>query len=903
MLNAFRYCWLTILLLAATPQKILAQGMAMQKLVPVVGQKTFPENRFKATIPQAGAALKVLPLQEDNRLFNPTWTDANQNATAGWQKWGEGFALREGEGRNQSRAVFIERSATDGERGIWQEVTLDQKTARPILLSGWSRAEGVTGTPDADYSLYADLTFQDGTSLWGESAPFRTGTHDWQQARHLITPEKPVKSIRFYALFRVHTGRVWFSDLSVGNVTAPIDAALFDSLVVRPIPQSTPSKNAQTANREKTSIYRTTDGLALEVGNDGQVAALRLDQRNLTSGAPSGFLVRDVGNASDFHPLRVGPNATLKLQLETQISAAEDHLVIEGRVADLSGQDRAISLVFALPVDARGWSWGQTMRESLSIGDEELSNTVAFFAGSNGRHSLYPFANIHDAQSGLALAIDPDFAAQNRLAVNGATRQFYLTYDFGLTPEKSDARFRFVLYRTDPKWGFRAALAKMGRIFPQMFAVQDATKRQGLWMPFTDIRKVQGWQDFGFRFREASASVMGEDSLKWDDENDILTFRYHEPMTWWMTMPADSPRTYEAALAQLQKTASDPKSPTYNQARAVINSGFRDATGRYAVSFRDTPWSNGAVWSLNPDPNLPGESTGASLGWSAAMRDALYKNNPNGNLDGEYLDSLEGYVTSNLNFDRDGFKVARAPLTFDTTTSQPAQHKALLVYDYTRWQSRDVRAMGKLMFANSVPYRFTFLTPWLDVMGTEADWLREGNWTPDSDGLMSLRRAMSGAKPYLLLQNTDYDKFTTPYVEKYMQRSLFYGMFPGFFSADAATKPYWLNPTWYNRDRELFKKYLPIITPVAEAGWQAETLATSDNPDVWVERFGTPNGPLYLTLRNNAGTPQSARLTLRAPLSAPAQLRDLVTGQGVITKNGIIEVFLQPDETAVLKLR
>ncbi|RYG71304.1 hypothetical protein EON80_05445, partial [bacterium] len=653
--------------------KVLTAGVEVvvpKELVPVTGQKDFPKEKFNAQIPGDGAALKVVPLQEDNVLPNPTWESAKDGVPTSWQKWGEGFTLREGEGRDGKRAAYIERKATDGERGIWQELTLDQKVAKPILLSGWSKAENVTGTPDSDYSLYADVTFQDGTQLWGESAPFGTGTHEWQQVRHVITPEKPVKSLKFYALFRGHIGKVWFSDLSVGSAKAPAGAALFDSLAVQNVAIAKPQ---QIALRQPT-VYKSTDGLALSIGADDQITGLKLDGKELVAGSYGGFMARDVANASDYLPLSSGKNEPLQLQLETRIVPGKDHIAIEGRVADLSGKDRAISLVFALPVDARSWKWGQTIRESQTVGADELSNTVAFFAGSNGRHSLYPFANVHDAKNGLAIGLDPNFAAQNRLAVNGATRQFYVAYDFGLTPEKKDAKFRFVIYRTSPQWGFRDALAKMGRIFPAMFEVKPANKKQGLWMPFTDIREVKGWQDFGFRFREGTEKVGTEDSLKWDDQNGILSFRYHEPMTWWMSMTAGSPRTYEAALEQLQATASDPKSPTYKQANAVLTSGFRDATGRYAVSFRDMPWSSGAVWSLNPDPKLPGVSTGASLGWDTKTRDALYKENPKGTLDGEYLDSLEGYVTSNLNFDRDQFKVADTPLTFDTTTGEPAQH-------------------------------------------------------------------------------------------------------------------------------------------------------------------------------------------------------------------------------------
>ncbi len=58
-----------------------------------------------------------------------------------------------------------------------------------MIVSGWSRAQNVNGTPDTDYSLYTDITYQDGNNLWGQAAPFRTGTHGWQRVEFLIQPQ------------------------------------------------------------------------------------------------------------------------------------------------------------------------------------------------------------------------------------------------------------------------------------------------------------------------------------------------------------------------------------------------------------------------------------------------------------------------------------------------------------------------------------------------------------------------------------------------------------------------------------------------------------------------------------------------------------------------------------------
>lgn len=860
---------------------------------------------YRASINPRGAVLQITTAEFPNLLQNSQWTQNEGGVPTGWRAWSGGFRLEPGTGREGRVAVAVARTENDPERGIMQEVVLNQKTPAPLFLTGWSRAEDVSGSADSNYSLYADITFVDGTHLWGENAAFSTGTHNWQRVERIIQPEKPIKSVAVYALFRGHTGKAWFSDIALATIKSGPGAALFDGLPVRAV--------APVVTSAKATVHTTQDGLALGiVPGSGRVSSLRIGRRELAQrNVPSGFMARDVANGSGFHPFSAGRSAELKLKLDSAVKAAADHIAISGRITDLTGQDRAVSLAFALPVDARNWQWGQHIRQARRIGrqggatDSEYSNTVAFDAGANGLHSLYPLANVHDASSGLALALDMNYAAQIRIAYNAATRQFYIVYDFGLAPEKSSAEFRFVLYRTDPQWGFRDAVQKLYRVFPDMFAVRAENRTQGLWMPFSDVGQVQGWQDFGFRYREANndvATSASDNTLAWDDQHGILTFRYSEPMTWWMPMPPDIPRTYENALSLLERIAGDAHHGQHHFAQAVLSSGFRDENGRYPLVFRNEPWANGAVWSLNVSPKLPGEVTGASILWTQKMRDMLYRHNPKGTLDGEYLDSIEGYVTANLNFDRDHFKHAQAPLTFAIGSKAPAQHKALTMYEFARAQSRGVHEIDKLMFANSVPYRFSFLSPWFDVTGTEVNWLRDGQWTPDDDALMNLRRTMSGAKPYLLLQNTDFEKFTPGYVEKYMQRSLFYGMFPSFFSLDAATKPYWLNPQWYNRDRPVFRKYVPIIKPVAEAGWQPVTLATSNNPQVWVERFGIPGNAIYLTVRNASSAPQSARITLQKPLTAKAVLLDMVTTQTVPVQDGVLTIDLQSEQTVAIRL-
>ena len=238
-------------------------------------------------------------------------------------------------------------------------------------------------------------------------------------------------------------------------------------------------------------------------------------------------------------------------------------------------------------------------------------------------------------------------------------------------------------------------------------------------------------------------------------------------------------------------------------------------------------------------------------------------------------------MTADLNFRREHFRYTTVPLTFATDTGQPALFKGLAVFEFTRWFCDEVHTLGKLTFANGVPYRFTYLCPWLDVMGTETDWVRNRQYAPASHEQMSLWRTLAGAKPYLLLMNTDYDVFTSDMVERYFQRSLFYGMFPGMFSHNAADNPYWQNPKWYNRDRPLFKRYLPLIRRVAEAGWHPVTDAVCDNSRILLERFGPgPDGKIFLTVFNDSDVRQRGRVKIDwAALGAsrPGSLRELLS--------------------------
>jgi hypothetical protein len=121
-------------------------------------------------------------------------------------------------------------------------------------------------------------------------------------------------------------------------------------------------------------------------------------------------------------------------------------------------------------------------------------------------------------------------------------------------------------------------------------------------------------------------------------------------------------------------------------------------------------------------------------------------------------------------------------------------------------------------------------------------------------------------------------------------------MFPGFFSHNASQGHYFTRPELYDRDRDLFQKYMPLCKVVAEAGWQPVTHARVDRPDVYVERFGDE----YLTIFNDSDRAQRVTITIDIDVRGPA--RELVDGRDVGWHNGKAALTLNPEDVAVLRL-
>ncbi len=748
------------------------------------------------------------------------------------------WAYEKGFTRGDNAYLCDNGDDADAQRGVAATVVLNQSEPTPVLAVCQSKAEGVSGSRGSDYSLYLDIRFTDGDSLYGQAASFPVGTSDWRSQRVLVVPEKPIGSIAYYMLFRNHGGKAWF-------------------------------RNPQLVELKSAGPIVRFDHLAVEQSGE----------------SAEGFLVRDVAVDSDFTPL--GDNMALGLKLDVKTSEKDNTTFFDVELADTTGRDRAVTLVYSFPVSQAGLHWFNDPCQSEAISPRrEYSETIHRpSVGANGRLSQYPFGAVGNETAGTALGIDMRRPAFFRIGYNAGSRELYIAYDIGLTPEKPSARVRFCRFTFDPQWGFRAALAKYKELFPESFRVR--MERQGLWMPFAKISEVEGFEDFGFAFKE------GNDETAFDDEHGIHTFRYVEPTTWWMHMDSNMPRTIDAAVAEARRLAEAGN----RWAQAFLASVFHDETGRPTARLLDTPWCNGAVWSINTMPGIRGEVTGFNLHWNETYRKSHYGPERKAELDGEYFDSCGGYVTAELDFRRDHFAAAKTPLTFSSDERRPAIYKGCIMFEQIEAVADDVHALGKLTMGNGVPGPFCWLVGLIDVMGTETNWHREGRWQPMPTEQMIYRRALAGGKPYCFLMNTVFEDLNEDLVERYMKRSLAYGMFPGFFSHNASEGHFFKRPELYNRYRPLFKRYVPLCRRVAEAGWEPVTLVRSDNLKVHVERFGDR----YLTVLNDSDEQQKATIQLDG-LTVNRSV-ELLTDREVVWTSGGATITLAAEDVAIIDLR
>ena len=777
---------------------------------------------------EEGSVVKRAPREGAHPQLTPLDLDKARPYVGGFVREGDTFVC--------------ENTAPTDHRGVHWSITLNQSAPVAVCASALALVERADAGDPGGFSLYLDIQYMDGSFLWGQMSAFAPDAAlGWQRREVLVYPARPIRTVSYYLLFRTRAGKVTFKEPCFQEVGAG-NAVLFDTLI---------TETAQPPSR--------------------------------------GFLLRDVAAGSDIVALN---EAAKGVGLSAVSEAREGVTFYDVTLKDLTGNDRALTLYYTLPLAAGALQWCGSFRgsaEDVASSRFELMNVTRQDVGANGFVSRWPLAAVVAGGRGVAIGLDPATPLVCRMACQPVTRELFLACDVGLAPERPPARFRFVVFEFPAQEGLRGAFDRYYTIFPEAFAVRVA--EQGGWMAFAPISKLAGFEDFGFRFKE------GNDEIAWDDAHGILTFRYTEPLTWWMTLEGE--KTIARGMAEARRLAESGN----EYAKAWLTSTFHDEQGQPPGMILDTPWCNGVVWSMNGAPGIPGDVTEFSAKFKPDYVKASYgqpRPADGKGIDGEYIDSAEAYVTAVLDFRRDHFVAASRPLCYSTQTRKVGAFKGMICFEYVRALAEATRGNGYYMMANSTPDAWFWLAPLLDVMGTETNWKHDGKWTPMTDADFMLRRALCKGKPYCFLMNTDFTKWTYDDSERFMKACVAYGVFPGFFSVDASSNHYFHNPEYYDRDRPLFKRYMPLCKRVAQAGWEPLTGASSANTAVIIERFGDMAKGGCLTVYNPTATPQAARIT-RTPLGgAAAQSHELVNGTTVEWRDNATDVTLDPYGVLVL---
>ena len=595
---------------------------------------------------------------------------------------------------------------------------------------------------------------------------------------------------------------------------------------------------------------------------------------------------------------------------------------INGELQHLTESPSCVTLRITIPYKGDNWKWFRGLdRSELMQPGQFYFDTVSVstllppdgaFNGSDlseggygdpvgtGAMSYYPLCAVSVDNKGKGLGIDLSVPVVYRLGSN-TSKGLFAEFDLATSPQTTKftnrAFFKLCSFDFNPGWGMRAALKEYYSIYPESF--KKRVVNEGIWLPFTALRSISEWADFGFAFHETSWGSSdlkdGEriPSIVSDKGTGVLSFQYTEP--WDVQLPIESKNlSYETVV-------SDKIIPVKH--RESINiSATEDKNGLWQARRLETPWFK-AGWAVsittNCDPDLSGFNR-----FQYILKDEI---DPARKLDvdGIYFDSMEWNWHHDLNYREEHFAYTDYPLTFSMGVARPAIWNFVSEFEFMKRFADEMHSQGKLVMGNGHGWN-PFAASNLDLFGAE---LSLYSSDAHNNEALDFKRAISYQKPIVFLLNeglNDISFTEKPYsgYEVYFEKMLAYGFFPSFFSVDASSDPYWRDKTKVENGRPFFMKYIPIIKEIAGAGWEPVTEASCDQAAVRIERFGN-DGKLFFTLRNTSDADASCSVVLNKKnlgIKGKFSAVEIVNGQAVKIKGSSLFLNVPAGRTRVLRL-
>lgn len=592
---------------------------------------------------------------------------------------------------------------------------------------------------------------------------------------------------------------------------------------------------------------------------------------------------------------------------------------INGELENLSEVNSSITLRVILPLQGNKWKWFRGLDKvdlmntnSIYSDTVEISTVLPPDGAFNGKTladggygdavgqgsmSFYPLSSVSIDGKGEALGIDMSFPIVYRLS---AEKNIGLIAEFDVSTspltEKFPNRafFKLIHFNFNSNWGMRSALKQYYSIYPEFF--KKRVVAEGIWLPFTALRSISNWKDFGFAYHETAwnnSDVKEGKSLPnilSDKGTGVLSFQYTEP--WDIQLPIF---TKDIAYDTLVSNKMIP-----NEHREYIkSSATEDKNGLLQTRRLETPWfSSGWAVSIttNCDPDLVGYNR-----YQYVKQDEITPA-VKMNVDGIYFDSMEWNWHHDLNYRKDHFKYTDYPLSFSKNVGRPAIWNFTSEFEFMKKIADEMHSQGKLVMGNGHGWN-PFAAVNLDLFGAELSWYSTGDHNTDA---LDFKRVISFQKPIVFLLNEGLnDKAFTdfPYngYEIYFEKLLAYGFFPSFFSTDASSDPYWMDSKKVENGRSFFKKYIPIIKQIAGAGWEPVTGAVSNVELVRIERFGKK----FFTIRNNGEEAIECVVSLdleKLKIPEKFSVKEVVGEQNIKVEKNKLFISIPAQRTQVIEI-
>ena len=566
-------------------------------------------------------------------------------------------------------------------------------------------------------------------------------------------------------------------------------------------------------------------------------------------------------------------------------TARSGYIAVHTQVADTTGQERALEVAWGAPVSAQGWHWWDSIRESRPITTPmRYFNAVSADFSTWMPMSLYPVAVVEDGARGLALALPLDQPRVALLSYDGGAGRLEGRAFLGTSPQAIHlaprADFTLNLYRTDPAWGLRSALARLEEFYPEWF---DSCLNPDDYAGFE-----QG--DF--------ASQSGAQAVARYDAEGVYTAHYTcADMPVKMDSADGPPPTLDGGWERVAAYAAGDNPLHRARARAFQVGVAYDADGEPILKHVGVfPWAPDVweiAWVGNLDPDLP-EGYGQYLLTEEVDRAFTQATAVGAQLDGVFMDNFMATPTVDLRPEH--IAVADLPLTYSFNDYRPGVHTMSSLAEYLAALRAYLDSHHGADKGISINFwglaTVNFLAPWIDGFGGEGEVQKKPtNWNP---AILDYRRAIADHR--LQLFSIQEPGLSVADVEAAGERALFYGIL-------LRRGPH--GTGWEAGAEEALERYTALVRAYNGRGWEPVTYAHTDHPDVAVERFGSD----VFTVHNWGDAPATYTLQVdlaALDLGAPSGVSELTTGEAVsFTIEGgdlLIQDTLESGQTHVFRV-